>query len=47
VNRFLDPGTIATPLLLVQDALGLTAAIAIWFAFWAPRRRAQNDPVPS
>lgn len=46
VNRFLDPGTIALPLLLVQDALGLTAAIGIWFAFFPPRRRVRSEPVP-
>jgi hypothetical protein len=46
VNRFLDPGTIALPLLLVQDALGLTAAIGIWFAFFPPRRRVQGEHVP-
>ena len=36
-NRFLDPGTIAPALLIVQDALGLTAAIGIWLAFFPPR----------
>jgi hypothetical protein len=38
VNRFLDPTTIAPPLLVVQDGLGVAAAIGIWLAFFPPRR---------
>jgi hypothetical protein len=38
VNRFLDPGTIAPLVLILQDLLGLAAATGIWLAFFPPRR---------